>query len=51
MAEPVLFRVHFADGTAIDVAAPTPAYARNLARERHPGIVTKVKRVKEATHG
>jgi len=41
------FRVHFTDGATIDVAAPNPNQARDIARDRKGGgIVSKVKRVK-----
>ena len=41
------FRVHFSDGDCLDVDAPTPNHARDIARDRKGGgIVTKVKRVK-----
>jgi len=46
-----LFRVHYADGTAIDVEAETPAEARGIAGKRRAGIVTKVKVVKADGHG
>lgn len=41
------YRVHFADGTKLDVDAETPAQARAAAVARHPGVVTKIKIVKE----
>lgn len=43
-----LYRVHFADGTKVDVEADTPAQARAVAVARHQGVVTKIKIVKEA---
>ncbi len=42
-----LFRVHFSDGDTIDIDAPNPTQARDIARDRKGGgIITKVKRVK-----
>lgn len=43
------FRVHFTDGDVIDVSAPTPAAARDIARKRKGGgMVSKVKVLKGA---
>ncbi|MGM5087567.1 hypothetical protein ACD589_12820 [Rhizobium sp. 814_E9_N1_1] len=36
-----LFRVHFEDGTKLDITPPT------ARRPQAPGIITKIKRVKE----
>lgn len=41
------FRVHFTDGTTIDVVAGNPNQARDIARDRKGGgIVSKVKILK-----
>lgn len=41
------FRVHFVDGEAMRVVAPTPADARKLAESRRPGLlITKIKKIK-----
>lgn len=45
------FRLHYSDGTTLDVDAENPAQAREIAKERRTGIVTKIKVVKETSHG
>jgi hypothetical protein len=40
------FRLHYSDGTTLDVDAETPAKAREIAKERRTGTVTKVKVLK-----
>lgn len=42
-----VFRLHYTDGTTLDVDAENPAQAREIAKDRHKGIVAKVKVVKE----
>jgi hypothetical protein len=43
-----LFRVHFGDGSDVDVRAATPAAARDEARQVRRGLqITKVKIVRE----
>ena len=44
-----IFRVHFADITQppIDVPAEDAKSARDAAAKRRPGIITKVKRLRE----
>ncbi|MGR9252706.1 hypothetical protein [Rhizobium leguminosarum] len=42
-----LFRVHFEDGTKLDVTAADATAAGKRAAAEHAGIVTKIKRVKE----
>lgn len=41
-----LFRVHFGDGTKLDVTAADTKAATKCAGDQHDGIVKKVKRVK-----
>ncbi len=41
-----LFRVHFEDGTKLDVTAANSAAATKAAGAQHDGIIRKVKRVK-----
>ncbi|MGR9441652.1 hypothetical protein [Rhizobium leguminosarum] len=41
-----LFRVHFEDGTKLDVTAADSTAASKRAGAQHPGIITKIKRVK-----
>lgn len=41
------FRVHFADGRTVDIAAEDPKQAREIAKERHSGIIAKIKVVRE----
>ena len=45
----MMFRVHFTDGSTIDVNAGSAAAARDIARSRRgdTGIVSKVKVVRE----
>lgn len=45
---PAPFRVHYEDGTKLTVTATSPDDARKQATAKHPGIITKVKIVKEA---
>lgn len=45
------FRVHFEDGTKIDVSAATSVRAAEEAKRRHVGIVDKVKLIKERVDG
>ena len=40
------FRVHFADGEKVDVAAASAADARKQAKAQRDGIVVKIKRVR-----
>ncbi|NMG39846.1 hypothetical protein GRZ55_11380 [Chelativorans sp. ZYF759] len=43
----VAFRIHFADGTTVNVTAPNAAIARGDAKRDHPGVaITKVKVLK-----
>lgn len=43
------FRVFLADGTTVDIHAPTPNVARDKARDQFPGIrILKVKVLKGA---
>lgn len=42
-----VFRLHYSDGTTLDVDAENPTHARKIAKDRRTGVVTKVKRVKE----
>lgn len=46
-AKLIRFRVHFADGTTVDVDAATPTAARISAQGKNDAIVTKVKVVRE----
>lgn len=41
-----LFRVHFEDGTKLDVTAADSTAAGKSAGTQHAGIITKIKRVK-----
>lgn len=43
-----IFRLHYSDGTTLDVDAENPTQAREIAKERRTGVITKVKRVKES---
>lgn len=48
MAEkPVTFRVHFEDGTKLDILAADATSAAKAAGQQSHGIITKVKRVRE----
>lgn len=42
-----VFRLHYSDGTTLDVDAENPTQAREIAKGRRTGVVTKVKVVKE----
>ncbi|MGO8093183.1 hypothetical protein [Rhizobium leguminosarum] len=42
-----LFRVHFEDGTKLDVQATDTASARKKAEVQTDGIIRKIKRVRE----
>lgn len=45
-----VFRVHFLDGTTVDVSAPDSKVARADAAARHPASpISKIKVVREAT--
>lgn len=46
-----VFRLHYTDGTTLDVDAENPTQAREIAKERRTGVVTKVKVVKESVDG
>jgi len=48
MAKHVPFRVHFEDGTKLDVDAETAQDAAKKAQARHDGIIRKVKVVRES---
>ena len=41
------FRLHYTDGTTLDVDAPDPAAARKKAAEIRDGFIKKIKVVKE----
>lgn len=41
------FRVHFADGTKVDVQADTPTEASAAAHRQRIGVISKIKRLKE----
>ncbi|WP_018516447.1 hypothetical protein [Rhizobium leguminosarum] len=41
-----LFRVHFEDGTKLDVHATDSSSATKAAVAQHDGIITKIKRVR-----
>lgn len=43
-----VFRLHYSDGTTLDVDAENPTQAREIAKERRTGVVTKVKVLKES---
>lgn len=42
-----VFRLHYSDGTTLDVGAENPTQAREIAKERRTGVITKIKVVKE----
>lgn len=44
------FRIHFEDGTTLDVDADHPDDARAAAKDKRAGRITKVKVVKERTN-
>ncbi|NEI60952.1 hypothetical protein [Rhizobium leguminosarum] len=46
MSADTLFRVHFEDGTKLDITAGDSASASKRAGAQHAGIITKIKRVK-----
>ncbi len=46
MSKP-LFRVHFEDGTKLNIAADNSGDATKAAKRKYDGIVTKVKLVRE----
>lgn len=46
MVADVLFRVHFADGTKLDITAPSAKAAGEIAEARHPAKITKIKLVR-----
>ena len=43
----MIFRLHYTDGTTLDVEAETPDQARKIAKESRGGAISKVKVVKE----
>ena len=43
----LIFRLHYSDGTTLDLEAENPTQAREIAKDRRTGVVTKAKRVKE----
>lgn len=45
------FRVHFVDGEKLDVHALSSDHARQIAENRRPGIIEKIKRIRENGHG
>lgn len=47
----ITFRVHFEDGEILSVRATDPNHARDQAKERHAGIIDKVKRDRSGVHG
>lgn len=44
------FRLHYTDGSTLDIDAETPKQAREIADQRRSGKITKVKVLKEVTH-
>lgn len=44
---PAPFRVHFADGSKIDVIATDPIEAREIAAKRRSGVIEKIKRIRD----
>ncbi|WP_190233720.1 hypothetical protein [Rhizobium sp. R339] len=46
MPAETLFRVHFEDGTKLDITAADATAAGKRASDQHAGIIKKVKRVK-----
>lgn len=42
-----IFRLHYTDGTTLDVDAENPVQAREVAKERRTGVITKIKVLKE----
>lgn len=50
--EPLLpFRVHFEDGTKLDIHAADAKSAATSAGQRHPGLIRKTKRIRETEQG
>ncbi|CDZ43064.1 Hypothetical protein NGAL_HAMBI1146_58370 [Neorhizobium galegae bv. officinalis] len=47
MTTKILFRVHFEDGTKLNVPADDSSDARRIAKRKYDGIVTRVKIVRE----
>ncbi|MBP2560815.1 hypothetical protein J2857_003584 [Neorhizobium galegae] len=45
MAE-IIFRVHFADGTKLDIPAANAKAAGEAGENRNPSKITKIKRVR-----
>lgn len=41
------FRLHYTDGTTLDVDAEAPVQAREIAKGHRAGIIKKIKIVKE----
>lgn len=41
------FRLHYDDGSSLDVEAETPDQARSIAKSRRGGAVKKIKIVRE----
>lgn len=46
MAADLHFRVHFADGTKLDITAPSAKAAGEIAEGRHSAKITKIKLVR-----
>jgi hypothetical protein len=42
------FRIHYADGSKLTVQASNPADARKQAEAKRGGLISKVKKLKEA---
>ena len=47
----ISFRVHYVDDTKLDVPAMNADHARQIAEEKRPGKIEKVKRIRENNHG
>lgn len=47
----MIFRLHYTDGTTLDIDADTPDAARKKAAAIRDGIVKKIKVVKERVDG
>lgn len=47
----VPFRVHFEDGTKLDIQAADAKSAATEAGQRHPGLIRKTKRIRETEQG
>lgn len=41
------FRLHYTDGSTLDVDADTPDQARKIAKDQREGVIKKIKVVKE----